>query len=256
MSSPDPSPAPVPFVAVETANGVVSCSAWPGDGPAAVLVHGVNGSAGSWSTVAGLVDGRRRLIAVDLRGRGHSPAAGPWGVGAHAADVVEVLTALSQTGDLEGPATLVGHSFGAHVAAATARRAPVMVAELLLVDGGPPRSIPADGGADAVIDGAVANILPHLDGLPFPVSAEAVAADFASMVLDEEATGSLAGTDQPLTLLRAGHGVAPDLPPIIDDETLAELAAARPVTSRRVDDATHFSLLGDHASTVAEALVE
>lgn len=252
---PIPDPIPVPFVAVETANGVVSCSAWPGDGSAAVLLHGVNGSATSWSTIAGLVAGRRRLIAIDLRGRGHSPAEGPWGVGAHAADVVEVLTALAQTGDVEGPVTLVGHSFGAHVAAAAARRAPVMVAELLLVDGGPPRRIPADGDADTVVDGALANILPHLDGLPFPVSAEAVAADFASMVLDEESTGSLAATDQPLTMIGAGHGVAPGLPPIIDDDALAELTTARPVTWQRIDDATHFSLLGDDAGAVIDALL-
>lgn len=244
---------------VTTAHGPLHCSAWAGDGPPAVLIHGVNGSSTSWARLAELTAGRRQLVAIDLRGRGGSPAEGPWGVGAHADDVAEALGGIVERLDLPATGTaltLVGHSFGAHVAACAARRAPERVADLVLIDGGPPRSIPAVGGAEAVIEGALGNILPHLDDLPFPVSAEAVAADFRSMVIDEDATASLAATTQPLLLIRAGHGVAPGVPPIIDDDTLAELVARRPVTSRLIADATHFSLLGDHAEHTVDAIVD
>ena len=110
--------------------------------------------------------------------------------------------------------------------------------------------------ADAMIEGALANILPLLDGLPFPVSAEAVAADFRSMVVDDVATTAVVTAPQPVHLIRAEHGVAPDLPPIVDDLTLEEVTAGRvgPLTSERVAGATHFSLLGEHSAAVVRAL--
>lgn len=274
MSNPEaPDPVADRSRTVETANGAVICSIWDSidtadlaadtaAGPgraAAVLIHGVNGSVSSWARVVELVDRRRSLVAVDLRGRGASPAEGPWGVEAHGADVAEVLAALARDG-FDQPVTLVGHSFGAHVAVAAARQAPDLVADLVLVDGGPPRRVPADGGAKAAIDGALGNIVPMLADLPFPVSADAVTADFASMVnegsADDLATSPLAATTKPLTLIRAGNGMAPGLPPIIDDDLLADLAAARSeaTTAHLVPDATHFSLLGDHAGPVVEAI--
>lgn len=271
MSNPEaPRAAADHSLTIETANGVVACSIWDAaaegaERPPAVLIHGVNGSVVSWAGIVAAVAGRRPLVALDLRGRGASPAQGPWGVEAHGADVAAVLAGLAETLDSPAPAsldpvTLVGHSFGAHVAAAAARLAPELVAELILVDGGPPRRVPADGGAQAAIDGALGNILPMLGDLPFPVSAEAVAADFASMVhdgsADDVAGCPLAATTQPLTLIRAGSGMAPGLPPIIDDDLLIDLATARtgPTTAHLVPDATHFSLLGDHADPVVEAI--
>ncbi|MEL6980817.1 MAG: alpha/beta hydrolase [Actinomycetota bacterium] len=262
--APNPSAA-ARSLTVETANGPVACSIWDAAGEgagraAAVLIHGVNGSVASWAGVVAAVAGRRPLVAIDLRGRGASPAKGPWGVEAHGTDVAEVVGALGEASGSPLPVTLVGHSFGAHVAAAAAGQAPGLVAELVLVDGGPPRRVPAEGGAKAAIDGALGNILPMLDDLPFPVSAEAVAADFASMVndgsADDVAGCPLAATTQPLTLIRAGNGMAPGLPPIIDDDLLADLTTARggPVTSELVPAATHFSLLGDHSGPVVEAI--
>jgi pimeloyl-ACP methyl ester carboxylesterase len=263
MSNPEaPNPVADRTRTVETANGAVTCSIWDTDvpgRPAAVLIHGVNGSVSSWARVVDLVDRRRPLVAIDLRGRGASPAEGPWGVEAHGADVAEVLAALAG-GGFDQLVTLVGHSFGAHVAVAAARQAPDLVADLVLVDGGPPRRVPADGGAEAAIDGALANIVPMLGDLPFPVSADAVTADFASMVndgsADDVAASTLATTSQPLTLIRAGNGMAPGLPPIIDDDLLADLTAARAgvTTAMLVADATHFSLLGDHAGPVVETI--
>ncbi len=254
-------PPPSRTFTVEVATGTIACSAWDTDEGVdavapALLVHGVNGSISSWATVIATVAGRRPLVAVDLRGRGASSTEGPWGVGAHADDLVAVAAAVVDA-DGTDPLTLVGHSFGAHVAACAAARSPELVGDLLLVDGGPPRSIP-DDGPDAVIDGALANIIPGLDGLPYPVSAEAVTADFRSMVVDPEATESLTATKHPLTLIRAEHGVAPGLPPIIDDEVLAAVVdhePFRPVTSMVVGAATHFSLLDEHAIAVVQPLL-
>ncbi|MEM9891456.1 MAG: alpha/beta fold hydrolase [Actinomycetota bacterium] len=262
MRDGDPPP-PTRTFSLDTPNGALHVEAWGAAdaalngavaAPPALLVHGVNGSTASWATVVGEIAGRRPLLAIDLRGRGSSSHDGPWGVGAHADDLVAAIDTLAgATGE---PISLVGHSFGAHVVACAALRADdELVADLLLIDGGPPRRIPDDGGADAVIDGALGNILPQLDGLPFPVSVEAVAADFASMVVDADATESLAATSHPLTLIRAEHGVAPGLPPIIDDGVLAALEERRPVLSTVIEGATHFSLLAEHANAVTSALL-
>ncbi|MEM7339787.1 MAG: alpha/beta hydrolase [Actinomycetota bacterium] len=241
-------------LSVETLNGMVTSTIWESpEGRPAVLLAGVNGAAASWATVVEGVAGARTLIAIDLRGRGLSAMEGPWGVAAHAEDVAGVLSTVSAA--FGGPVTVVGHSFGAHVAACLAVGAPEVVNDLILVDAGPPRRIPADSSADEVIDGALANIIPNLGSLPFPVMIAAVTADFRSMVVDDEATALLPHTTQPLHLIRAGHGVAPGLPPIIDEEALVELLGARQAEVTLVDEATHFSLLGDHADVVVKALL-
>ncbi len=229
-------------------HGPIAATSWPGDGRPVVAVHGVNGSADAWSAVAVGLGGSRPMMALDLRGRGRSPATGPWGVSAHADDVTAALS------DLGEPATVVGHSFGAHIAAIVARRWPDLVADLVLVDGGPPRTVPPDSTTDRLIAEALANILPRLADLPFPVSSTAVEADFASMVVDDESITSLTATTQPLHLVRAGHGVMPGTPPIIDDGVVAEIRRHRDLTDDVVDDATHFSLLTDHVAAVVAAL--
>jgi pimeloyl-ACP methyl ester carboxylesterase len=56
-----------------------------------------------------------RWLAPDLRGHGRSVREGPYGIGAHAADVAALVEA-----EAPGPVTLVGHSFGGAVAALVA----------------------------------------------------------------------------------------------------------------------------------------
>jgi pimeloyl-ACP methyl ester carboxylesterase len=56
-----------------------------------------------------------RWLAPDLRGHGRSLREGPYGIGAHAADVAALIEA-----EAPGPVTLVGHSFGGAVAALVA----------------------------------------------------------------------------------------------------------------------------------------
>jgi pimeloyl-ACP methyl ester carboxylesterase len=78
-----------------------------------VLLHGMGANASVWEPVLSIAarawDGR--WLAPDLRGHGRSVREGPYGLGAHAADVAALIEA-----EAPGPVTLVGHSFGGAVA--------------------------------------------------------------------------------------------------------------------------------------------
>ena len=71
------------------------------------------------------------MVALDLRGRGHSEVTGPgtYGWENHAADVLAAATALGAS-----RFHLLGWSMGAYVAMAVARREPGRVAALVLID--------------------------------------------------------------------------------------------------------------------------
>jgi pimeloyl-ACP methyl ester carboxylesterase len=82
-----------------------------------VLLHGMGANAGVWERLLPLVEGAwsGRWLAPDLRGHGRSVREGPWGIGAHAADVAGLIEA-----EPPGAVSLVGHSFGGAVAALVA----------------------------------------------------------------------------------------------------------------------------------------
>lgn len=235
----------------ETTHGTVSGLHRSGspERPTLVFVPGVNGAARSWDAVVEEFDGAAPSLALELRGRGASTPAGPWGVGAHAADLAAVVE------QIDGEVVLVGHSFGAHVVAAAAAAGVDSIVGVAFVDGGPARRL-GDTDPEDAIAGALANILPNLDGLPFPVDATAVEVDFRSMILDEVATESARRVPTPVVVVRAENGVAPGLPAIVPDEAIEELrtAGVDVVADVEVADATHFSLLGDHAAIVADVL--
>jgi pimeloyl-ACP methyl ester carboxylesterase len=99
---------------------------------AVVCVPGLSANARSFDVVAAkMARGGRQVAALDLRGRGHSPAtaAGTYGWRHHAEDVLEVAGRL-------GFATfdLVGHSMGAFVAMQAAALAPARVRRVVLID--------------------------------------------------------------------------------------------------------------------------
>ena len=89
----------------------------PDDGRPVVALHGVTGHARRWAVLAEQLP-ELRLIAVDLRGHGHSPKTPPWGFEQHVDDVLAVL-------DDHGldRAPLLGHSFGGAIALHVARTA-------------------------------------------------------------------------------------------------------------------------------------
>ena len=94
-----------------------------GDGPLAVIIHGITENRHSFDPLLAGLDARYRVLAVDLRGHGESPA-GPdddYALDAMAADVHATVQRLAP-----GEAPLViGHSLGGIVAAAYGARFPV-----------------------------------------------------------------------------------------------------------------------------------
>lgn len=98
-----------------------------------MLLHGLASQRRFWNLVVpDLVTSGLDVLALDQRGHGDSerPAAG-YATDAVVADVLEVMSAQR----LEA-ATVVGHSWGGHVAMAVAAAAPERVEAVVAIDGG------------------------------------------------------------------------------------------------------------------------
>jgi pimeloyl-ACP methyl ester carboxylesterase len=103
-----------------------------GQGPAVVLVHGMLNSSSHWRDVALALAGEHTVIAPDLIGHGDSAAPrGDYSLGAHAASIRDLLTALGVE-----RATLVGHSLGGGVAMQFFYQFPARVERLVLISSG------------------------------------------------------------------------------------------------------------------------
>ena len=102
--------------------------------PLVVLVHGLAQSGLVWLPVARRLRGERRVVAPDLRGHGlsDSPTHG-YDEATLAADLLAVIDGAR---DASGRTLVVGHGFGAIVAAWTAAALGDRCAGLVLVDGG------------------------------------------------------------------------------------------------------------------------
>jgi pimeloyl-ACP methyl ester carboxylesterase len=89
-------------------NGVELAYEEVGEGPAAVLVHGLGGSAYAWRAQLGALGARYRAIALDQRGAGRSEKPpGPYSIELWVDDLVALLDSLG----VERVA-LAGHSAG------------------------------------------------------------------------------------------------------------------------------------------------
>jgi pimeloyl-ACP methyl ester carboxylesterase len=109
--------------------------------PVVVLAHGITSTSHAWLPVARELAGEHRILAPDLRGRGRSNALpAPYGMAAHAADLLALLDALG----IE-TAVFAGHSNGAYIVARLAADHPERVHAAVLVDGG----LPIPGSEDA-----------------------------------------------------------------------------------------------------------
>jgi len=144
---PPPAPADEPpgFVVVVEPGDRIHFLDWGGAGaPGVVLVHGLAASGWVWAPIARRLVAARRTVAMDLRGHGLSDA--PTDTGAYdlevlAGDVVAVAEGSGLLDPDEAEAagatvTLVGHGFGAIVAAVAAAELGDRCARLVLVDGG------------------------------------------------------------------------------------------------------------------------
>jgi lipase len=95
-------------------------------GPIQILaIHGLTGHGQRWQTLATRHLAEFAVAAPDLLGHGRSSWAAPWTMEAN----VEALAAL-----LDGPALVVGHSFGGAIALNLAAARPDLVAGLVLLD--------------------------------------------------------------------------------------------------------------------------
>jgi pimeloyl-ACP methyl ester carboxylesterase len=103
-----------------------------GEGPAVVLVHGMLNSSSHWQQVALDLAADHTVIAPDLIGHGDSAAPrGDYSLGAHAASIRDLLTALG----IER-ASVVGHSLGGGVAMQFFYQFPARVERLVLISSG------------------------------------------------------------------------------------------------------------------------
>ena len=120
---------------VAVTGGVLRAAVWGTQGPVVLCSHGLTANHTEFQALADQLGPGFRIIAPDHRGRGHSnQITGPWGMAAHAADLVALLDHL----EIRKVDMLLGHSMGGFVAAVTAARYPERVGSVLMVDGGVP----------------------------------------------------------------------------------------------------------------------
>lgn len=115
--------------------GSLRVATWGSRGPVVLCSHGLTANHTEFQALADHLGPDFQLVAPDHRGRGHSAGiTGPWGMAAHADDLVAVLDHLK----IPRVDLLLGHSMGGFVAAVTAARHPARIARLMFVDGGIP----------------------------------------------------------------------------------------------------------------------
>src|SRR5581483_8338838 len=103
-----------------------------GAGRTILLLHGLMGRASTWWAASRWLADHGRVIGVDARGHGDSPARGPWRTQRFVADLVEVIEALAL-----GPCVVIGHSMGGLHGWELAAARPELVEALVVEDMAP-----------------------------------------------------------------------------------------------------------------------
>ncbi|MEX1357306.1 MAG: alpha/beta hydrolase [Gaiellaceae bacterium] len=93
-----------------------------------VCLHGVNAHGLRFRRLAERLPGRR-VVALDLRGHGHSGWEPPWDLATHVDDVLETADSLGVD-----RADWIGHSFGGRLVIELAARVPERVSRAVLLD--------------------------------------------------------------------------------------------------------------------------
>ena len=263
---------------------------WPAvrdDAPVVVAAHGITANSMSWAAVAEQLAGTVTLVAPDLRGRADSRTlGGPYGVAAHAADLVAVLDELGVAS-----AVALGHSMGAYVAAVAAAGHPERFDAALLVDGGVAFATPAPEDVDETLQAVLGPAMARLEmsfhdlgeyreywrahpafagawsrwvedyishdlvGEPPRTQsscvAEAVRADGADILTDSGTHAAVHALRPPSRLLWAPRGLLDEPTGLYNEARLAE--AGLPVSTIRVSDTNHYTVtLGEPgAATIA-----
>ncbi|MEZ0228823.1 MAG: alpha/beta fold hydrolase, partial [Planctomycetota bacterium] len=108
-----------------------------GEGPPAILVHGLGGSHVNWLAVAPKLAERRRVLVPDLAGFGRTPPAGRrFDVESNARLLADFHAAV-----VKEPAVVLGNSMGGLIGVIHAAEVPDAVTDLVLVNPSQPRSL-------------------------------------------------------------------------------------------------------------------
>ena len=202
------------------------------DSPVALLVHGITGWSRTWWRVApALADRGWRVVALDLRGHGHSPLIdGAANATSLAADIEMTMKDLG----IAPVDVIIAHSLGAAVTMELVHRRPDITRRVVLED--PPGQTRADDSAFqqhlerevlAARDDPEAEVRRELTENPTWLPED------ASQDVEGRAMSDLVGI---LASLRADTGVrAPDLAPVLEvpafyllaDEPRSVLGASR-----------------------------
>jgi pimeloyl-ACP methyl ester carboxylesterase len=276
---------------VPVAGGTLRVCRWPGAGPVVLAAHGITANALSWARVGEALAGRVTLVAPDLRGRaGSRDVPGPYGMAAHADDLVAILDHLG----VAGPVPLVGHSMGGFVAAVAGARHAARFSGVLLVDGGVALTVPAGEDIDAVLhavigpamrrlamtfasreeyvdffrahpalsrgfDGVVEGyVLRDLIGeapeLRSSCVLDAIRADATDTLLTAETVGAVHRLALPVRLLWAERGLLDEPHGLYDEDRLAGTG----IDNGRVEGVNHYTIvMGTRgAKLIAETIVE
>jgi lipase len=266
---------------------------WSGAGRPIVCIHGLTASHLNFVGIAERVDGRRPLIAFDLRGRGDSDKPdGPYGMEQHARDVAAAMRALGL-----GPSVVIGHSMGAYVAAALAADAPELVAGVLLLDGGYLPPLPPGVPQKPLLDSILATMTGRLsqrwssreayrawwrtqpmfepgdwnawldqyidNDLDADLRAKpfepGVRADFFDMARTDAVAERLRRVRTPLLMIRAEYGFSRAHTMVMPDAVVRRITDCAPqAEATLVDGTTHYTIaLADPGATVvADRLID
>ncbi|HEX6873424.1 MAG TPA: alpha/beta fold hydrolase [Micromonosporaceae bacterium] len=275
---------------VAVAGGTLRVCRWPGDGPVVLAAHGITANALAWAEVARSLAGRVTLVAPDLRGRaGSRGVAAPYGLAAHADDLVAVLDQLGLD-----RAPVAGHSMGAFVAAIAAVRHPDRVASVLLVDGGVALPTPPGADIDAILQAVIGPAMQRLS-MTFPTTGayldffrahpalieawrpsvaayvqrdlvgeapelrsscvlDAIRADATDTLLDPRTTRAVHDLACPARLLLAERGLLNEPQALYDDARLALVGLDRErVAVHLVPGTNHYTILLEPAAAARVA---
>ncbi|MGH2703591.1 MAG: alpha/beta fold hydrolase [Actinomycetota bacterium] len=210
-----------------------------GSGPLLILVHAFPLDRRMWrGQLQGLSD-LRRVVAVDLRGRGRSAGLGDgaWGLDDHADDLAATVESLGET-----QADFAGVSMGGYILFALWRRHPECIRSLALIDtraqDDPPEgkanrervaALAKEHGSSALVDEQLPKLLgPAPGGQVQALVREMIeqtpgataAADSLAMRDRPDSVMDLTSVDVPALVI---HGVDDAIVPLPQAELMAEL---------------------------------
>jgi lipase len=267
---------------VSVPGGTLRVGSWGDGAEVIVAAHGLTGTHLNFQALADHLGQNVTLVAPDLRGRGRSDAVGgPYGMTAHADDIVAVLDRLGVR-----RATVLGHSMGGFVAVVAADRHPDRVRDVVLVDGGLPlqlahlAALPVEEVVRAVTGPALDRLrmtFPSIEAyldywrrhpaladdwngyieasytydlvgeppeLRSSVREEAVLEDSASELRSGDVEAALRRFAKPVVLVRAPLGIFNQEPPLYPDPVVVAARARIPqLADLVVPGVNHYTIL-------------